>query len=1011
MKTNTTFRYAVALAATLAGLSQSYAQTALSPDWALPISAGVASAPGFNVRVTQANKNSGNLQNTIARAEAQLAGVLIDPQTRAPYANDIDRAAFTFDADGIYVEPLTISYDQGGNAPNGAIPGIPGVDLQTDNIALETFTWLKLDVGTYTMVVNSDDGFRVTAGLDARDQLNSVVLGEYDGGRGAADTNFKFTVSKAGLYSFRLLYFEGGGDANVSWFTAQNDDATIQTLINDAGGVQAFRQVTANVQPYVSFARPGKNATGASPSAPVVVKLVDGSPRKVSTASVKLSIDGAAVTPTVSKSGSTTTVSYTPAALFEPLSTHTATLVFSDDASPAVSKTNSWSFTTAKYTNIKLPAPVYYEDFESTAEGEIPAGWTRVNFTTGSTGDFDLLNPNSDSYLDWVVISRDTVIAANWDAPRRLQPGENYVNGKLVSELVQGKFAYAESDNRGGSQVQYLFTKDFDLTGKSSLYIAYNSIYEQNQDSIGSVEYSIDGGKSWLPILYMLDGPDIVLDSSGKVDAVATFTAANNDTASLLDPNTGEEIGKTYGAFIGAPISQALAPYIEARVNDDPIESKRVEFYPIPAAANQKTVRFRFAQAGTGSWYFGVDNFGIYSITVVDPPKIDGQPAATSAYAGLGFSLTVSASGTGLSYQWKKDGAAISGATGSTFLVTKSTLADSGSYSVDVTNAGGKVTSASAQVTVSAPPSTIPVNDALAAYLKFDNNLTDSSTSAANGTAVGTISYDTALFGQGVHVKTLKDGSVNNYVTLGYPNSLKFGDAADFTVSFWVKVLDQSDDHPFISNKDWNSSNNEGWGIFSQGGKNYRVNITGPNKGADKFSRSPGGTVGNGLWHNLIVSVSRSTGSVKSYVDGNLNDSWTIATKGTIDTFALATPKVVNIGQDGTGTYTDGGASQIEFVMDDLAIWRRAIPADQVAAIYLGGVAGKSVADLGAPAVAPTLSATLNGDNLTVTWTGSGYTLESTTTLGGSYSPVAGAGANSATVPTTGSQLFLRLRK
>lgn len=1011
MITNKQFRHAMAMAATVVGLSQSQAQTALSPDWALPVSAGVASAPGFNVRVAQANKASGNLPNTIARAEAQIAGVLIDPKTGQPYANDIDRVAFAFDANGIYAEPATIAYEQGGSAPNGAIPGIPGVELHTDNIALETFTWLKLDAGTYTMVVNSDDGFRVSAGLDARDQLNSVVLGEYDGGRGASDSAFKFTVSKAGLYSFRLLYFEGGGGANVSWFTASNDDATVQTLINDAGGVQAFRQVTAPVQPYVSYAKPGKDATGVSPSAPVVVKIEDGSPRKVSTASVKLAIDGAAVTPTVAKSGSTTTVSYTPPVLPDPLSVHTATLVYSDDGSPAASKTNTWSFTIAKYSNIKLPAPLYYEDFESTAEGDIPAGWSRVNFTTGSNGEFDLLNPNSDTYLDWVVISRDTVLAANWESDRRLQPGENYVNGKLVSQLVQGKFAYAESDNRGGSQVQYLFTKDYDLTGKSSLYVAFNSIYEQNQDSLGAVEYSIDGGKNWLPILYMLDGPDIVLDASGKVDAVATFTAANNDTASLTDPITGDEIGKKYGAFIGAPITQALAPFIQARVNDDPIESKRVEFYPIPAAANQKTVRFRFAQAGTGSWYFGIDNLGIYSITVVDPPKIDGQPAPASAFAGLGFSLSVSASGTGLAYQWKKDGNPIAGATGSTYLVAKSALSDSGSYSVEVSNAGGKVTSAAAQVTVTAAPSTIPVNDALAAYLKFDGNLTDASTSAANGSAVGTVSFETALFGQGVRVKTLKDGSVNNYVTLGYPDSLKFGDASDFTVSFWVKVLDQADDQPFISNKDWNSSNNEGWGIFSQGGKNYRVNITGPNKGGDKFSRSPGGIVGNGQWHNLIVSVSRSTGSVKSYVDGNLNDSAAITTKGSIDTFALATPKVINIGQDGTGGYTDGGASQIEFVMDDLAIWRRALPADQVAAIYLAGAAGNPVASLASSGVAPTLAATLSGGSLNVTWTGSGYTLEGSSTLGGTYSPVAGAGANSASIPTTGSQLFLRLRK
>ncbi len=57
-----------------------------------------------------------------------------------------------------------------------------------------------------------------------------------------------------------------------------------------------------------------------------------------------------------------------------------------------------------------------------------------------------------------------------------------------------------------------------------------------------------------------------------------------------------------------------LAPYISRRVDDDPIESKRVEILPLPLAANQPTVRLRFAHAGTDSWYWGVDEVGLYSL-------------------------------------------------------------------------------------------------------------------------------------------------------------------------------------------------------------------------------------------------------------------------------------------------------------------------------------------------------------------------------------------------------------
>lgn len=54
-------------------------------------------------------------------------------------------------------------------------------------------------------------------------------------------------------------------------------------------------------------------------------------------------------------------------------------------------------------------------------------------------------------------------------------------------------------------QVQMLFSPDFDLSAKTDVYLAYNSIYTQNQDSLSAVEYSIDQGTTWLPIIDMLD--------------------------------------------------------------------------------------------------------------------------------------------------------------------------------------------------------------------------------------------------------------------------------------------------------------------------------------------------------------------------------------------------------------------------------------------------------------------------------------------------------------------------
>ena len=45
------------------------------------------------------------------------------------------------------------------------IPGIPGWYDSTDGIAGEYIALLQLDVGAYTLGVNSDDGFRATIGV------------------------------------------------------------------------------------------------------------------------------------------------------------------------------------------------------------------------------------------------------------------------------------------------------------------------------------------------------------------------------------------------------------------------------------------------------------------------------------------------------------------------------------------------------------------------------------------------------------------------------------------------------------------------------------------------------------------------------------------------------------------------------------------------------------------------------------------------------------------------------
>ena len=83
------------------------------------------------------------------------------------------------------------------------------------------------------------------------------------------------------------------------------------------------------------------------------------------------------------------------------------------------------------------------------------------------------------------------------------------------------------------------------------------------------------------------------------------------------------------------------------------------------------------------------------------PPTITSQPRGQVGYWGKSVTFSVTAKGSQpLSYQWRKDGAPVEGASESSLLLTNLQAADAGNYSVVVTNDVGSATSSNAYLTV-----------------------------------------------------------------------------------------------------------------------------------------------------------------------------------------------------------------------------------------------------------------------------------------------------------------------
>jgi hypothetical protein len=86
-------------------------------------------------------------------------------------------------------------------------------------------------------------------------------------------------------------------------------------------------------------------------------------------------------------------------------------------------------------------------------------------------------------------------------------------------------------------------------------------------------------------------------------------------------------------------------------------------------------------------------------------PSIITQPFSQTAIIGSNATFSVSAIGTArLYYQWRFNGASITGATNSTYTRINVQIPDAGNYSVVVTNATGTATSANAVLTVNLSP-------------------------------------------------------------------------------------------------------------------------------------------------------------------------------------------------------------------------------------------------------------------------------------------------------------------
>jgi sugar lactone lactonase YvrE len=95
---------------------------------------------------------------------------------------------------------------------------------------------------------------------------------------------------------------------------------------------------------------------------------------------------------------------------------------------------------------------------------------------------------------------------------------------------------------------------------------------------------------------------------------------------------------------------------------------------------------------------------GVAQVTVLVPPQIISDPQSQTVLRGTDVTLAVSTAGSALAYQWQCNGLNIDGATNSVLALPEVQAWQAGNYAVQVGNAVGQLTSATATLQVLVPP-------------------------------------------------------------------------------------------------------------------------------------------------------------------------------------------------------------------------------------------------------------------------------------------------------------------
>ncbi len=313
------------------------------------------------------------------------------------------------------------------------------------------------------------------------------------------------------------------------------------------------------------------------------------------------------------------------------------------------------------------------------------------------------------------------------------------------------------------------------------------------------------------------------------------------------------------------------------------------------------------------------------------PPTVSVQP--TNQVGQVGQSVTFTASATGaepLTFRWSKDGTLIDGASTAVLSLTNLQLTAQGTYTVTVSNAFGSVTSDGVNLTVEAVPTTcVTPPQGLVAWWPLDADASD-----IQGGQDGTV-HGSPGFVAGEVSQALALGQAGDYVSIPHSAVTDVGQAEGFTAEMWINPNTVEFQQPLL---EWNDSQGNIGTLFwvavqlAGGGEGSLFAAVVDTAGGVHSVSSAPGVVSTNTFQHVAVTYDKATGICRLFHNGQA------VKEQNIGSFTPQTSYDLFLGLRPSGSAAGNGFYGL---MDEVALYNRALQPAELTEIYRAGALGK----------------------------------------------------------------------